>query len=79
MPSNNSKYTEEFREQTVRHILETGKSATSMAEEMGIDTNTVCRWVRDYRRKNNMPTYAEEKVIGFGVIGILPKNCKAEG
>lgn len=38
MPSNNSKYTEEFREQTVRHILETGKSATSMAEEMGIDT-----------------------------------------
>ena len=55
MPSNNSKYTEEFREQTVKHIFETGKSATRMAEEMGIDTNTVCRWVRDYRRKYNMP------------------------
>jgi transposase-like protein len=51
MPSNNSKYTEEFREQTVKHIFERGKSATRMAEEMGIDTNTVCRWVRDYRRK----------------------------
>ncbi len=63
MPSNNSKYTEEFREQTVKHIFETGKSATSMAEEMGIDTNTVCRWVRDYRRKHNMPSYAEEKGI----------------
>ncbi len=63
MPSNNSKYTEEFREQTVRHIFETGKSATRMAEEMGIDTNTVCRWVRDYRRKHNLPTYAEEKGI----------------
>jgi len=25
MPSNNSKYTEEFREQTVKHIFETGK------------------------------------------------------
>lgn len=61
MPSNNSKYSEEFREQTARHILENGKSATSMAEEMGIDTNTVCRWVRDYRRKHNLPTYAEEK------------------
>ena len=61
MPSNNSKYTEEFREQIATHILETGKSATSMAEEMGIDTNTVCRWVRDYRRKHNMPSYAEEK------------------
>lgn len=63
MPSNNSKYSEEFREQVVARILETGQSATSMAEEMGIDTNTVCRWVRDYRRKHNMPTYAEEKGI----------------
>ena len=63
MPSNNSKYTEEMREQTAKFILETGKSATSVAEEMGIDTNTVCRWVRDYRRKHNMLSYAEEKGI----------------
>ena len=63
MPSNNSKYTEEMREQTAKFILETGKSATSVAEEMGIDTNTVCRWVRDYRRKHNMSSYAEEKGI----------------
>ena len=63
MPSNNAKYTEEMREQTAKFILETGKSATSVAEELGIDTNTVCRWVRDYRRKHNMPSYAEEKGI----------------
>ena len=61
MPSNNSKYSEEMRERTARHILETGVSATSMAEELGIDTNTVCRWVRDYRRKNKLPSYAESK------------------
>ena len=30
---------------------------------MGIDVNTVCRWVRDYRRKHGMPSYAEEKGI----------------
>ena len=63
MPSNNAKYTTEMREQTARLILEKGKSATSFAEEMGIDTNTVCRWVRDYRRKHNLPSYAEEKGI----------------
>ncbi len=63
MPSNNSKYSDEMRERTVRHILESGKSATSVAEEMGIDTNTVCRWVRDYRRKNHLPSYAESKGI----------------
>lgn len=34
MPSNNSKYTEELREQTAKFILETGKSATSVAEEI---------------------------------------------
>ena len=63
MPSNNSKYTEEIRTNTAKLILETGKSATSVAEEMGIDTNTVCRWVRDFRRKHNLPSYAEEKGI----------------
>ena len=63
MPSNNSKYTEEFREQTVKYIFDNGKSATAAAEELGIDKNTVCSWVRDYRRKHNMPTYAEERGI----------------
>ncbi|MCK5811780.1 MAG: transposase [Clostridiales bacterium] len=61
MSSNNSKYSQEMRARTAKHILDSGKSATSMAEELGIDTNTVCRWVREYRRKNNLPSYAEEK------------------
>lgn len=61
MPSNNSKYSPEFREQTARHIIETGKSATSMAEDLNIDINTVCRWVRDYRKKYDLPTWTEEK------------------
>ena len=52
MPSNNSKYTQGIREQTARYILDSGKSATSISEEMGIDKNTVCRWVRDYRREH---------------------------
>ena len=61
MPSNNSKYTPEIREQTASFIIESGKSATSVAEEMGIDTNTVCRWVREHRRNHNLPSYAQEK------------------
>jgi transposase-like protein len=71
MPSNNAKYTEEMREQAVKLILETGKSATSFSEETGIDKNTVCRWVRDYRRKHRMPSYAESR-------GIRPKNPVSE-
>ena len=64
MPSNRTKHSDEMREETAKFIIESGRSATSVAEEMGIDTNTVCRWVRDYRRKHNMPTYKEEKGIG---------------
>lgn len=60
MPSNNCKYSDE---RTARHIIESGKSATSVLEEMGIDTNTVCRWVREYKRKNQLPSYAESKGI----------------
>lgn len=44
MPSPNTKYSAEIREQTAEFILSSGKSATSVAEEMGIDVNTVCRW-----------------------------------
>ena len=36
MPSRNSNYSEEMREQTAQYILESGKSATGMAEELGI-------------------------------------------
>jgi len=60
MPSNKSKYSPEFREQTARHILESGKSATSMAEELKIDTNTVCKWVRDYRKKKSLAIFAQQ-------------------
>ena len=61
MPSNNSKYTPQMREETAKMLLDTGKSSTSFAEETGIDVNTVCKWVRDYRRKHNLPSYAESK------------------
>ena len=61
MSSNNTKYSQEMRDRTARHVIESGKSATSMAEELGIDKNRVCRWIRDYRRKHNLPSYAEEK------------------
>jgi Transposase and inactivated derivatives len=70
VPSNRSKYTQEFRDQTAQFILENGKSATSAAEEMGIDINTVCRWVREYRRQHGLPSYQEEK----GIVPTSPKS-----
>ena len=72
MPSNRNKYTQEMREQTAQFIIENNRSATSVSEELGIDTNTVCRWVRDYRKKHKMPSYAEEK-------GLVKKTPQSQG
>lgn len=74
MASNNSKYSQEVREETAKFIIESGKSATSVGAEMGIDKNTVCRWVRDYRRKYNLPSYAEEK----GILEKKPRDASAD-
>ena len=74
MPSNSAKYTQEFREKTARYVIESGKSSTSVAEEIGIDKNTVCCWVRAYRRKNGMPSYAEER----GIQDPVPKEMNEE-
>ena len=52
-----------MRTQTEEFILNTRKSATSVAEEMVIDINTVCHWARDYRRKNKMGIYAKKRDI----------------
>jgi len=65
MASNRNKYTPEFRESTAKFIIENNRSATSFAEEAGIDINTVCRWVRDYRRKHKLPSYAQSKGIVY--------------
>ncbi len=51
MPSNNAKNTPEFREKTAQYVVENRKSATSIAEEIGIDKNAVCNWARAHRRK----------------------------
>lgn len=74
MPSLNSKYTEEFRERTVKYILENNKSATRVGEELGVDKNTICRWVREFRRKNKLPSYQEEQNIS----GKSARDAKAQ-
>ena len=74
MPSLNSKYTNEFRERTIKYIVDSNKSATSVGEELGIDKNTICRWMRDYRRKNKLPSFQEEQEIR----GKTAKDTKAQ-
>ena len=57
------KCSEEMKLQTVKHVLACGKSATKVSKELGINTNTVCRWVREYREANHIPSYEAEQRI----------------
>jgi transposase len=46
-----SKYTEEFRRETVQLLESSGKSVPELAEELGINTKSLYRWRSQYRGK----------------------------
>lgn len=52
-----------FKDETAKFILESEKSACSVAAELNIDKNQVCKWVKQYREKNNLPRHEEEKKV----------------
>jgi transposase len=39
-------YEEEFKRQSVNHILQTGKTVAQVARELGISVNTLHGWVK---------------------------------
>lgn len=58
MPSNYSKYTR--KERTSEKSYQPGREISNkFREETGINVNSVRRWVRGYRRKHKLPSYAE--------------------
>ena len=62
MQNSKPNYTEDFKERTAKYIIENEKAATRVADEIGVGKNTVCRWVKEYCLKNNLPDYcAREK------------------
>lgn len=50
----NQKYSEDMKEQTVAYALESGKSLTKVSKELGINLNTLCRWVQAYKDEHGI-------------------------
>lgn len=42
-------YTKEFKLEAVKRLLETGKTQSSVARELGISESMILRWVKQYR------------------------------
>ena len=57
------KYSEEMKMQTVKYVLDGGKSATKLSKELGINANTVCRRIKEYRETQGLPSYEAEQRI----------------
>lgn len=72
-------YNEEMMLQTVKIVLKGEKSATKIAKDIGVTANTVCRWVQDYRRQNNLPSYEEERRLKrVSIEELATKNRELE-
>lgn len=55
------------------------KSATKIAKDIGVTANTVCRWVQDYRKQNNLPSYEEEgRLKRVSIEELATKNRELE-
>ena len=56
----NSKYTKEFRHETVQLILNSEKSAMQIAKDLGINDKTIYNWIKVYKKENNITTPIDE-------------------
>lgn len=56
----NSKYTKEFRDETVELILNSEKSALQIARDLGIHDKTIYNWIKVYKKENNITTPINE-------------------
>lgn len=55
-----NKYSEDMKEETAIYILESGKSITTSAKEMGINVNTACRWINKYKKKHGITSNGDK-------------------
>ncbi|BBI36223.1 transposase [Cohnella abietis] len=56
------RFTDEFKEQTVRYIQEQTKTIPQIAEELSIPAGTLQRWMSTHRKFENEPLLDREAI-----------------
>lgn len=46
MPTSPTRYTPEYRQECAEYVISTGRSIVSVAEELGVNSKTLTRWVK---------------------------------
>nr|QIV52835.1 hypothetical protein [uncultured bacterium] len=52
VPKSRKRYTQEFKDDAVRLVLEQGYSCAEVGRRLGVQENNINRWVRQYRDKH---------------------------
>lgn len=52
MKQNRKQYSEEFKVQTVQLVLSSDKKVSEIASDLGINSNMLNRWCREYKARN---------------------------
>ncbi|KIL34467.1 transposase [Gordoniibacillus kamchatkensis] len=60
MGEQRQRFTQEFKEQTVKYIQEQTKSVADIAEELNIPKKTLHNWLTKYRKFENEPLTSVE-------------------
>jgi transposase-like protein len=70
MSGKRKKYTPEFREQAARLVIETGRRAAQVADEIGVGEQVLGGWVRPAREAAAAATYTIKRMCALhGLIG----------
>ncbi len=49
------RFTRELKLEAVRRVQETGRTQAQVAEEIGVSSNTLCRWMKEFRAEKADP------------------------
>jgi len=57
---NRKNYTNEFKRNIIRMIIEDGKSQVAVAEEFGLHPNTIGKWIKSHKSIESTPQSEQE-------------------
>lgn len=56
-----SKYNQEFKDSAIQLCLNTDRTMSSIANDLGMSDKTLSLWVREYKKANNIKSFKEVK------------------
>jgi transposase len=66
-----TRYDDQFKADAVRHVIESGKTIKSAAEDLGVERSNLGRWKREQLGKM-------DQQVGVGSEGMKPSEVEAE-